>query len=91
MSGPPKRKPSAAALMIGLGGQHRIAPEILRNRYAERDARQASDDRTDVQKWLGDPPANRSALALGSQRAPGGPNNVLQAFGGQRRGRVPKS
>jgi hypothetical protein len=28
-----------------------------------KDAREAADDRTEAQRWLGDPPANRSALA----------------------------
>ena len=56
-------KPSMAATLIGLGGAHRIAPDILRSREQEREQREASDDRTDVQRWLGDPPRNRSALA----------------------------
>jgi hypothetical protein len=56
-----KRKPGIASQLIGLGGRH-PDPEVLRTRFAERD-RQASDDRTPVQKWLGDPPPDRSALA----------------------------
>jgi hypothetical protein len=32
-------------------------------RVQEREQREASDTRTEVQKWLGDPPPNRSALA----------------------------
>jgi hypothetical protein len=34
---------------------------------AERDAREAMDDRTPAQRWLGDPPAWRSALAGGTE------------------------
>jgi hypothetical protein len=56
------RKPSAASAMIGLGGQ-RIDRTALKNRFAERDARQLADNRTEAQRWLGDPPASRSALA----------------------------
>jgi len=37
----------------------------VRQRLADRDAWQAAnpDTRTDVQRWLGDPPPGRSALA----------------------------
>lgn len=31
-------------------------------RVRERDERDANDDRTDIQKWLGEPPRWRSAL-----------------------------
>jgi hypothetical protein len=55
------RRPSAAA-MISLGGHHRIDPAILRSRVQERDQREASDTRTEAQRWLGDPPPSRSAL-----------------------------
>jgi hypothetical protein len=48
--------------MLGLGGHHRIDPEILRNRVQERDRREASDTRTEAQRWLGDPPPSQSAL-----------------------------
>ena len=61
--GKPPRKPSAAAAMLGLGGHHRIDPDVLRSRVQERERREASDDRTEVQRWLGDPPRSRSALA----------------------------
>jgi hypothetical protein len=56
-------KPSVAATLLGLGGRHRIDPDTLRSREQEREQREASDTRTDVQRWLGDPPPNRSALA----------------------------
>jgi hypothetical protein len=56
------RKQSAAAALIGLGGQHRIKPDVLRARYTERAQREASDTRTEAQKWLGAPPPSQSAL-----------------------------
>jgi hypothetical protein len=48
--------------MIGLGGRHRIDPDTLRSRVQERERREASDTRTEAQRWLGDPPLSRSAL-----------------------------
>jgi hypothetical protein len=65
-----KRQPSAVSMMLGLGGHHRIDPDILRTRMQERDARTASDTRTEAQRWLGDPPPMQSAMAQGSQPAP---------------------
>jgi hypothetical protein len=41
----------------------RVRPEDYQARMAERDARLAADTRTEVQKYLGDPPPARSALA----------------------------
>jgi hypothetical protein len=35
----------------------------VESRLQERDQRQASDTRSDVEKWLGDPPHDRSALS----------------------------
>jgi hypothetical protein len=49
--------------LLGLGGHHRIDPDTLRGRVQEREQREASDDRTEAQRWLGDPPRSRSALA----------------------------
>jgi hypothetical protein len=43
-----------------------FADVSLRRRVSDddcRDARQATDNRTEAQRWLGDPPADRSALA----------------------------
>jgi hypothetical protein len=57
------RKTSVAAELIGLGGHHPIDPVVLGSRLQERDERQAADTRTEAQRWLGDPPADRSALA----------------------------
>jgi hypothetical protein len=41
----------------------RVRTDEARQRLAERDARQAADNRTEAQKFLGDPPPGRSALA----------------------------
>ena len=42
----------------------RIDPAAeLKTRLAERDRRRAADNRTEAEKWLGDPPPDRSALA----------------------------
>lgn len=57
------RKPSAGAVLIGLGGRHSVNRDVLRTRLQEREQRAASDTRTEAQKWLGDPPPSRSALA----------------------------
>jgi len=40
-----------------------MSADDFRERVLERDARDAADNRTEAQRWLGDPPANRSALA----------------------------
>jgi hypothetical protein len=48
-----------AGAMMTLGNiQH-----LGRSRVREREQREASDTRTDAQRWLGDPPPYRSALA----------------------------
>ena len=41
----------------------RVSAAECKVRLAERDRQLANDTRTDAQRWLGDPPANRSALA----------------------------
>jgi hypothetical protein len=56
------RKPSMAAQLIGLGGQQRDR-NALRDRVQERERREALDDRSEIEKLLGDPPRSRSALA----------------------------
>ena len=56
-------KPSPASQVLGLGGRHAIDPDVLRTRIEEREHRQAADTRTDLEKLLGDPAADRSALA----------------------------
>jgi hypothetical protein len=41
----------------------RVDPAEVKKRLSEREAREAADTRTEAQKWLGDPPPSRSALA----------------------------
>jgi hypothetical protein len=57
---PRPRKPGAAAFV---GVVHNVPAKDLKLRLAERERREALDDRTEAQRWLGDPPADRSALA----------------------------
>ena len=40
-----------------------ISPDDVVTRLRERDARLAADVRTEAERWLGDPPPERSALA----------------------------
>jgi hypothetical protein len=40
-----------------------ISPNDVRWRFIERDRLAAADTRTPAQRWLGDPPPDRSALA----------------------------
>jgi hypothetical protein len=42
----------------------------VKKRFAERDQRQATDTRSPAQRWLGDPPPERSALAQLRSRSP---------------------
>jgi len=56
----PRRKLTCSAF---IGIDRRVDPHEARQRLAERDARQAADTRSDVQKFLGDPPPQRSASA----------------------------
>jgi hypothetical protein len=41
----------------------------VKKRFAERDQRQATDRRSAAEKWLGDPPPERSALAQRTEKA----------------------
>jgi hypothetical protein len=70
-------KPSPASQILGLGGQH-IDRDALKNRLRERDQRQAADTRTQLEKFLGDPPPDRSALA---NREPALPRWVYRDVG----------
>jgi hypothetical protein len=45
----------------------RVTPQDVARRFAERDQRIAADSRTEAQKYLGDPPPHRSALAQRKQ------------------------
>jgi hypothetical protein len=44
-------------------GIDRVSPDDVVHRLIDRDAREQTDTRTAVQRWLGDPPPGRSALA----------------------------
>jgi hypothetical protein len=54
------RQKLTASDFIGLRGAHSVADG--RARLAERDQRALLDTRTEAEKYLGDPPRNRSAL-----------------------------
>lgn len=56
----PRKESAAAFINLNAG---RMDPAELKNRFAERDRRLAADTRTETEKWLGDPPVARSALA----------------------------
>ena len=43
-------------------GRHVPAADV-KVRLEERDRREAADTRTEAERWLGDPPPSRSALA----------------------------
>ena len=53
----------SAAAFINLN-RSRLDPAELKKRLAKREQREAADTRTEVQRWLGDPPKHRSALAM---------------------------
>jgi hypothetical protein len=50
-----------AAPFIGIGRP--VPAADLKIRLEERDRRLAADTRTEAEKWLGDPPVDRSVLA----------------------------
>ena len=62
MSRSSPRKPSNVSAILALGGVHRPDTNILKARFAERDARIAADNRSPVEIFLGDPPRDQSAL-----------------------------
>jgi hypothetical protein len=57
-----RSKVSAAVVLRQGGGSNWVPPDEVRARLQERDAREVADTRTEAEKWLGDPPAHRSAL-----------------------------
>jgi len=44
-----------------------LSPDDVLKLIRERDQRIAADTRTEAQRWLGDPPSDRSALAQRKQ------------------------
>jgi hypothetical protein len=59
----PRRYRRRGAAEYVRAARDRVDPAVVEKRLAERDRRDAADTRTEAQRWLGDPPANRSALA----------------------------
>jgi hypothetical protein len=47
---------------IDAANQRHVDPATAKDRLAERDAREAADTRNEIQRWLNDPPPDRSAL-----------------------------
>jgi hypothetical protein len=64
------RKRSLVSELLGFTGRHIPDPDVLKARLQERDQRLAADTRTELQKWLGDPPPDRSALARSGAAMP---------------------
>lgn len=56
-----KRSAFSAAAYVK-GDAARVSADDYRARSEEREARRAADNRTEAQRWLGDPPPGRSAL-----------------------------
>jgi hypothetical protein len=48
----------------------RVSPDDVKYLLNERDQRAAADTRTEAERWLGDPPKYRSALAQRKNTAP---------------------
>ncbi len=46
-----------------LGSGRHVPVADLKLRLEEREQREAADNRTEAERWLGDPPPGRSALA----------------------------
>ena len=49
-------------------GIDRVSPDDIMSRLVERDAREQADSRSVAERWLGDPPPERSALAQQDRR-----------------------
>jgi hypothetical protein len=56
-----KQKP--ALHIAGTPGRKPVSPDDVLHLMQERDRQATLDTRTDAQRWLGDPPPYRSALA----------------------------
>ena len=61
------RKPGCAAFV---GVVHNVPAKDLKLRLVERERREALDDRSEIERYLGDPARSRSALAQASQPTP---------------------
>jgi len=58
----PKGKATAASAYVK-GEYGRVSADDFRTRSEEREAREAADNRSECERLMGDPPANRSASA----------------------------
>jgi hypothetical protein len=58
----PKPKATAASAYVK-GDYGRVSADDFRTRSEEREAREAADNRSECERLMGDPPANRSASA----------------------------
>jgi hypothetical protein len=59
---PPSKRQKQKVHRVGDFG--RISPDDVKFKMLERDRLATLDDRSDADKWLGDPPKHRSALAM---------------------------
>ena len=59
--GMPRKYERGASALVQIG-RHHVSADDAAARFAERDARQASDTRTEAQRWLNEPEPVRSAL-----------------------------
>ena len=59
----PRRYRRRGAAAFVNAARNRVDPAEVEQRLAERDKREASDTRSEAEKFLGHPPASRSALA----------------------------
>jgi hypothetical protein len=62
-----RRSRSPSSLLID-ANKNRPPPADARARMQERDQRLAADHRSEIERWLGDPPRDRSALAAAGKQ-----------------------
>jgi hypothetical protein len=56
-------RPASTTIIASSGFNERISPDDILARLMDKDQREAADNRTAAERWLGDPPPGRSALA----------------------------
>ena len=66
-----KRRPSGQSVVA-----RAITPDDLKVRLQERDRRLAADNRSEAQRWLGDPPLRKARWRSAA-------TSLLSAFGGK--------
>ena len=57
------RNTLSAGRFLALNRHARVSDDEAAARLADRDRREAADNRSEAERWLGDPPLDRSALA----------------------------